>query len=707
MTIEEQALRYLSKVPPAVSGQRGHDQTFRAACVLIHGFAMTPDQAKPILLEYNRGCQPPWTERDIEHKLRDAERAHEPKGKGYLIQQQPKTVTYHYRGQDQPPRATYNAVIRRPVIEPEKTDAKPKRYSSADQVQLPKPMEDGTRQLLASAFLQGEGVRICIARTNDEGKEVPKDSGVTLSREEWLKKLDSNEGDPNRFLRSSDRNGIFVSVNPLKVGGSRDADVTAFRHCLLEFDEISHEEQWNLITQSKVPVTAVISSGGRSIHAWVRVDAKDRAEYDERVKLLYTHFAEYKPDEKNKNPSRFSRLPNCIRFDKRQELLALNIGAESFSEWQIQQEIDELGQEITVKDLLSFDSSNDPNSVLGQRWLCRGTSCLWVGQSGIGKSSLSMQQAILWGMGQPSFGITPAKPLRSLFIQAENDLGDVAEMFQGVWLGMNLPGPEKPEVIAQIQKNVIMRKVTTQTGQVFCQSLRRLIDRYKPDLVWIDPLLSYIGDDISKQSVCSTFLRNWMNPISEATGVIWMILHHTGKPPKDPKSKTHWNHTDYSYEGTGSAELTNWARAVCVLRRRDANLFELILAKREQRAQAKSLDGSLTTRIWLRHSEKGICWEQVQEPDEKDETPQKEKQSGGSSKHKSPAVAAREFDYGEFIKNIDGEFFTASQLVDRAAKISGLGKTTVWNRVFPTLKTKLKWDESTKSYSAPSDNEPF
>src|SRR5690242_14812083 len=32
------ASAYLSRLPGAVSGQRGHDRTFRAACVLIKGF---------------------------------------------------------------------------------------------------------------------------------------------------------------------------------------------------------------------------------------------------------------------------------------------------------------------------------------------------------------------------------------------------------------------------------------------------------------------------------------------------------------------------------------------------------------------------------------------------------------------------------------------------------------------------------------------
>ena len=39
------------------------------------------------------------------------------------------------------------------------------------------------------------------------------------------------------------------------------------------------------------------------------------------------------------------------------------------------------------------------------------------------------------GGGRPLFGIVPARPLKSLLIQAENDEGDLAEMRDGVIAG--------------------------------------------------------------------------------------------------------------------------------------------------------------------------------------------------------------------------------------------------------------------------------
>ncbi len=81
------AAAYLAKIPPAVAGQRGHDRTFHAACVLIQGFELTINEARPLLEEWNLGCVPPWSPAELEHKLRDAEGAAGSRPRGYLYDQ--------------------------------------------------------------------------------------------------------------------------------------------------------------------------------------------------------------------------------------------------------------------------------------------------------------------------------------------------------------------------------------------------------------------------------------------------------------------------------------------------------------------------------------------------------------------------------------------------------------------------------------------
>lgn len=80
---------YLASFAPAISGQRGHDQTFDAACALIKGFGLTVAESRPILAAYNARCQPPWSEQDLEHKLQDADEKPDQEPRGFLWERSP------------------------------------------------------------------------------------------------------------------------------------------------------------------------------------------------------------------------------------------------------------------------------------------------------------------------------------------------------------------------------------------------------------------------------------------------------------------------------------------------------------------------------------------------------------------------------------------------------------------------------------------
>ncbi|MEZ6102739.1 MAG: phage/plasmid primase, P4 family [Pirellulaceae bacterium] len=70
--VGRRARNYVAKMPPAISGQGGHNATFAVACKLAISFDLPESDAWPILLEYNERCDPPWSERDLRHKLHDA-----------------------------------------------------------------------------------------------------------------------------------------------------------------------------------------------------------------------------------------------------------------------------------------------------------------------------------------------------------------------------------------------------------------------------------------------------------------------------------------------------------------------------------------------------------------------------------------------------------------------------------------------------------
>jgi hypothetical protein len=77
-------LRYIEKVDIAVSGQGGSNPTFRLANVLVHGFKLSREQAYPFMKIYSLRCVPPWSDKEIWHKIDDALKAEHDKPRGYL-----------------------------------------------------------------------------------------------------------------------------------------------------------------------------------------------------------------------------------------------------------------------------------------------------------------------------------------------------------------------------------------------------------------------------------------------------------------------------------------------------------------------------------------------------------------------------------------------------------------------------------------------
>jgi hypothetical protein len=270
-------------------------------------------------------------------------------------------------------------------------------------------------------------------------------------------------------------------------------------------------------------------------------------------------------------------------------------------------------QLMDLQSLEEFDRNNDPNAVLGRRWLCRGGSLLMVGQSGTGKSSLMMQAAISWAIGRNFFGITTKKSLKTLIVQAENDRGDVGESYQDCVSGARLTMSEKEK----LKENLFIYRDTISSGDSFLRMMRELIVQHQADIVFVDPLLSFAGIDISEQEQASQFLRHGISPILLETGAILVAMHHTGKP-KSAKDKEGQTISDMAYAGLGSSEFTNYFREVAVLARvaGDEPEYKFGLTKRRGRAYLTDENGKFKGEISIRHSrEDGVIrWEYAKDP---------------------------------------------------------------------------------------------
>jgi len=74
LQIIDKARRYVSVVPPAVQGQAGDVATYKLACTLVRGFALTDDEAFALLAAWNWRCQPMWSENELLSKIASARR---------------------------------------------------------------------------------------------------------------------------------------------------------------------------------------------------------------------------------------------------------------------------------------------------------------------------------------------------------------------------------------------------------------------------------------------------------------------------------------------------------------------------------------------------------------------------------------------------------------------------------------------------------
>lgn len=69
----ERAKAYLDECDSAISGQAGHSTTFRVVCAVGPGFDLDPDDCFRLIKEhYSPRCDPPWSDKEIEHKVEQA-----------------------------------------------------------------------------------------------------------------------------------------------------------------------------------------------------------------------------------------------------------------------------------------------------------------------------------------------------------------------------------------------------------------------------------------------------------------------------------------------------------------------------------------------------------------------------------------------------------------------------------------------------------
>lgn len=186
--------------------------------------------------------------------------------------------------------------------------------------------QDGST-LIAALYHGSELVNVVSAFSIQGGKARPTGQGMTLPASEWASRLMMG-------LETCGLGGAWIRMNPVDGAGIADCNVTSYRFALLECDGLPLKLQVSLVAAIPLPISAILTSGGRSLHAWVRLACGDQDEYRSATSEMFGVLGAYGFDTDNKNSSRLSRMPGVERkigavSDSRQRLLYLNPNAGS------------------------------------------------------------------------------------------------------------------------------------------------------------------------------------------------------------------------------------------------------------------------------------------------------------------------------------------------------------------------------------------
>jgi hypothetical protein len=237
----------------------------------------------------------------------------------------------------------------------------------------------------------------------------------------------------------------------------------------------------------------------------------------------------------------------------------------------------------------------DPGTnLLGNRWLTREGSLFVVAPSGHGKSSFSIQCAIHWALGRVAFGIKPARPLRILLLESEDDDADNSSFVQ-VLRTMNLTSEE----LDLLSANTRLEFRRDLAGDRFFTAIDQFLDQYQADILLINPLTGFCTIDLKDETQMNEFLRNRLNAVMAKHRCAPVIVAHMPKTQVSQIQDKEWY--EWMYILSGCVTLTNWARAILVFVPSSVRgTYRFITAKRPAQS------GWLEPEYYFQHSKEMI-----------------------------------------------------------------------------------------------------
>lgn len=363
-----------------------------------------------------------------------------------------------------------------------------------------------------------------------DGVLKPSKGSYSRTAGQLIEELNGCNGDIGSVLGDyHPEAGAWIRFNPVDGKGVKNDNVTDYRYALVESDSLEIGKQIGLLKELEIPIAIMVFSGGKSVHAIVKIDANDFDEYRKRVDYLYKVCDKngFDIDKQNRNPSRLSRLPGVIRNGKKQFIIDKAVGKKSWDEWYewIEGINDDLPEPESLED--TWEDLPELAPELIENILRQGHKMLIAGPSKAGKSFALIQLCIAIAEGKKWLGWNCAKG-KVLYVNLELDRASCLHRFKDVYTALEL----RPDNIGNLDvwnlrgKSVPMDKLAPKL-------IRRALKKEYIAVV-IDPIYKVLTGDENSADQMAHF-TNQFDKIATELGCAVIYCHHHSKGSQGSK----------------------------------------------------------------------------------------------------------------------------------------------------------------------------
>lgn len=166
--VVHRAEKYVDACPPAISGQGGHASLLRVVNALLWGFQLDEHVVRQIVHDrFNPRCEPPWSEKEIDHKISESQNKPPNNQPGWLLKDKEHPLNNshatapHFTGSDDEPVAQVRDVTSLGYYEGLDDDDEPVGYVIEDPgpfpvrlFEVPGLMGDVAKHITESNFVK-------------------------------------------------------------------------------------------------------------------------------------------------------------------------------------------------------------------------------------------------------------------------------------------------------------------------------------------------------------------------------------------------------------------------------------------------------------------------------------------------------------------------------------------------------------------------